>query len=277
MLLLLACAEPSPSVGGLDSATDADGTWEVPGDEATPPLGAEEATQALQAALDREIPLAQDVLDLYTTLMGAGDELCPGTTLILAEPLGCTSTSGYWYAGISGYGEQGTEEPVFRRVGMYGDMQIETPEGWRFGMGGYVDHSYRYENEGQPEAVDSLRGSFPWTGEDETAPGVGALVELTARGLGNDRELAVTGGYAWGDPPLQFDTFAIGALTCLPETATGAIRMRDSTGHWYKLDFGVECEDACGDLSWNDSEELGSACVDLGPFFDHVTTRMLEG
>jgi hypothetical protein len=73
--------------------------------------------------------------------------------------------------------------------------------------------------------------------------------------------VSVYGGYTRPDAQLYFESLGFGGAC--GEEPTGAVRLRDPDGYWYRLDFGDACT-GCGTLAYGDSA-LGEICVDLTP------------
>ena len=63
-----------------------------------------------------------------------------------------------------------------------------------------------------------------------------------------------------------FDEFIVGGTNCTNK-ATGVVKIRDDSGAWFTITFPETC-DACGDLVFDDREDMGKGC----PSFDGIHT-----
>lgn len=201
----------------------------------------------------REPPAPSEALSAYLGLLAAGDASCPGSSSQLggADLRGCTSATGYSYAGIASYAR--TDGGWI----LTGDFDITTPEGQRFVGGGAIS-----------ESVDATGGwSSRWSGtwsfegaDGWLDPGVSTWWSQSAGagwgqaddGLGNGQDL-------W------FEALRSDPSRC--DGLSGAVEVRDPSGGWWRVDHGT-CA-ACGALSF-EGQDQGEACTHLGDWLDRM-------
>lgn len=214
---------------------------------------------AARAVVERGLPDPWTLRALYLDALSAGDAACPGSDDDLAPPevslSGCTSSSGWTYAGVSTFEETGTpEEPDFRMLNA--DFSITGPSGEALRAGG----SFGFRGGGQ--------GTTRWWEAEVMGswgtPGVGGWLDpgggvmLYARLTGDQAQL--DGALDHPDTPLYTPGLELGA--CANGGADGELRLRSPGGVWASAT--LDC--GCGFLE-EVGQELGEVCVDLGPLW----------
>lgn len=255
-LALAACSTPTPT-GSSDLDT---GMW-APAEASTavdPTWTPEQALDQLQASLDDGLPQPWVARDAFLGLIDEGqDASCPGTTdFDGSKPLGCTSESGYLYAGISSY----IEDPNGWALG--GDFEIREPDGSAFhGAGHIFVHGNEY---GQ---MTEFSGS--WThdgGDDWLAEGRSGVFTATSSNGRTDLD----GGLDLDGTSIHFADVVLEEHG--PERLSGTIGVRDDAGAWWWLELGG---DGCGDLTFG-TDPMGSGCVELERPIDDWTSGLLR-
>lgn len=266
--LVLACAPESPE----DSGAPADG--DEPGAPALEPVwSADEAMAQARAALDQGLPDPYRLRDLYFDLVEAGQDAdCPGPDLLNTPNLqGCTSDTGYFYAGLATY-QEGTNASADESWMFSGDFEIITPEGWSYLVGGHAAHTLDASDSDHVFYQVDVSGSFRWDGDPGwLAEGLSAVfsVEGTRSPAGDD--LTLDGGTAFAGVSLYWSEVHVVDDACEGHPS-GSLDVRDPSGGWYTLTWGGTC-DGCGAVSFA-GEPAGEACLDLrsavGAFADGV-------
>ena len=99
--------EPEDSGAGAVDATETPQDWSdlVADGSFTATYDAEGVAAGIQEILAMELPNPYPLLLVFTDLMSRGDENCPGSLTSMVSPNvpleGCTSTTGYTYAGVA--------------------------------------------------------------------------------------------------------------------------------------------------------------------------------
>lgn len=270
-LLLGACVGSEPSSPTPDSPAGIDPALpevEQPAPEVTIPP--EAVAERITTALGYGFPDVFGMRAVFDGFFMAGDDVCPGPNTYMSDNtlIGCTSQSGWWYLGIGGYeiGEFEEDENYVLAVGSYGDMQVLGPAGEELAVGGHWIHRDEFRP-GRIAWEGDISGS--WSGAltaqgwlDEGFSGWlsygGEHFEDAAEGADTSW---VTGTMAEGDTDLAFEDLTFGGEGC-EGYPSGAVKLRDPSGYWYKVDFGETCT-GCGALSFG-TEDLGQElCVDL--------------
>jgi hypothetical protein len=251
-------------------------SWTYDADIATAALTADDVGTALTTALEEPFPFPQALFDQYANVMLQGDDMCPGASLSLEQILGCTSSSGWWYAGISGYDATDIVDGAtpFIQDDLYADMQVDAPDGTRFAIGGSANQHLGTADDGTHTYTGFLQGIFiRTTASSLFNPSVDALIAYTA-GEGDGRQwVTLDGAVGYRGAYLMFDDLTIAGDDC-PTAASGALRIRDDTEHWYTLDLGDDC-DTCGTVYFNGTTDLGEACVTLDTFGGRLASSLL--
>jgi len=239
--MLLACRDPveKTAVSPVDTAP-----WAP--EAATPVWDLSQATEAIQQTLLLGIPEPRTILLAYQQLLDQeGSDTCPGPEYTFTQPFeGCISETGYQFAGNASY--QSMEGNGFL---LHGDCTITSPEGIVFQCGGQISWFYSSSGPVQAESTGTWGAANldGWLGE---IPGMALWVDGDAQGMQMD------GGYTLGQTALYFDTF-YSTASCI---TSGSIRIRDSAGVWYSLDFADTC-DGCGTLY--QGENSAPACINI--------------
>ena len=265
---------PASSVSS-DSVDDADTGSLAVSPPPEPVWDAGEAVVVLSELESRGFPDPVAMEQSFRDTFSEGDDFCPGTETLLGTPAmqGCVADSGWYYLGIGGsVDEMGEdEEGWFHLIYQFGDMVIEGTEGQRLSVGGHWSHAVRSVDDTLSWTV-SLTGS--WRHEQSEAPwlssGLSAWLDIEGEGtLGEERldwgtaTTTLNGGLAVDVARVYFEDLRFGVDGCGDE-ASGAIRMADPSGYWWRLDFGDTC-DLCGELSFNGEvvPESGDVCASL--------------
>lgn len=275
-MFLLGC--PSPDDTGAPAPTgNPDATWVHEGELAEPAWTADEAGAAIEAAVAQPFPVPVVLFQTFADVMSNGDNRCPGPELTFEAILGCTADSGWFFAGIAGYNPTDLleGETTFIQDDLYADMQVVSPDGARFAIGGSADQHLGLTAEGQQSYSGFLQGIFIYTNGSLFDPAVDALIDYTAGERGDGGKWAgLDGAIGFGGNFLMFDEAVIGGDTC-PTDLTGTVRIRDTTDHWYSVDFGDDC-DGCGTVYFNGTEDIGTTCVSFGQLGNNLTMALLE-
>jgi len=262
---------------GGDSAPagdSGDGVDSAPPAVAAPQRAPGEVAEALEALFARPFPTALDIHATYFELLEAGaDDDCPGgVELDGADPLGCVSESGYFFAGHSSWIEQIPDGPHGTHERSLGaDMEITTPEGRSFFGGGQAAVRETLTGSDHISASFEISGTWRFEGaEGWMDQGVSAI---WSGQLGEDAagaSVSLDGGISVHGEALLFREISAQSGTCGGHPA-GSMLAQDTGGGWFELTFGGDC-DGCGALAWA-GEEVGTICVDMRPFFE----ALLEG
>lgn len=257
--LALACSPETPEESGAPAGP------EDPAARALEPTWtAEEAMAAAQAAVDQGLPDPYRLRDLYFDLVETGQDAdCPGPDLLNTPNLqGCTSDSGYFYAGLATY-QEGTNPSADVAWMFSGDFEIITPEGWSYLVGGHAGHTL---DESGPDSVFyqvDVSGSFRWDGDPGwLAEGLSAVFHVDGTRTPGGDDLTLDGGLAFAGVSLYWSDVHLVEGACEGHP-TGSLDVRDPSGGWYTLTWGDAC-DGCGAVSFA-GESAGEACLDLRP------------
>jgi hypothetical protein len=256
---------------------DPDLAWTYEGATAEPEWAAADVETAMAEALYAPFPVPMGVLDTFEDVVGEGDSVCPGEELTFEKILGCTASTGWWFAGIAGYGatDQVTGKTPFIQDDLYADMQAMAPDGTRFAMGGSLFQHLAEDGSGLRSFAGFLEGIFIYTDGSLYDPAVDALLDYTAQERAEaPTEIGLDGAISFSGYTLQFDDVTLHGETC-PDGATGTIGIRDETEHWYRVAFGDSCT-GCGTVTFNDQEEIGEACVAVDRLAGSLEIALLE-
>lgn len=274
--LLAGCSPPDdtavPAVVG-----DPDAAWIHEGELATPEWTADDVGATLQALDSQPFPMPGAVFQNFEGVMSHGDSRCPGPELTFEAILGCTTDSGWFYAGIAGYGATDLAEGAntFIQDDVYADMQVLSPDGPRFAIGGSANQHLGTNSAGVRSYSGFLDGIFIYTNGSLFDPAVDALIEYTAgERTDGGRWVGLDGAIGFGGSYLMFDDVVIGGETC-PEDTTGSVRIRDATQHWYTVALGDDC-DGCGTVYFNGTEAIGTTCVSFDQLVNNLAITLLE-
>jgi hypothetical protein len=252
---LLACAAGPPD----DSTAAPDPTEDIAVDVVAE-WSAAELEAALDSVLTAPVPDVRDARDAYLAALAMGDADCPGSPDQLggADLRGCTTDSGYSYAGVATY----MTDPSGGFV-LSGDFEILTPDGRRFVGGGALsegifDGGWNTRWTG----IWSLEGDEGWLGH-----GVGAWWTESGGEGPQGPWVELADGLTYGDVSLWFDRLRHDLGTC-PDGASGVLRVRDPSGGWFSLDYGDTCA-PCAALSF-EGEPLGESCPAIAAWLDDV-------
>ena len=272
---LLACTategEPKKSVTDSHNAAAGDqdtGPPPLPDITATgakPSLSAEEVANRIGAAWSTP-PDPGEVIETYAHLMSMGDPECPGDPNNITDTwlYGCTSTTGYSYAGVSQlFFERITSEGFAADLsGVSGDFWIDSITGATLEGGG---HSVLLREEGI--WIAEMAGSWRWDeGSGWLAHGYSGNLwvefidhfAIKLRGAAD-----ILGTY------VAAQNFVLSAYC--DYGPAGKLSLRDPGGGWYDMEF-VNC-DPCTDVFFED-ENIGNACVDMSGFVEAMKARL---
>lgn len=253
------CTGAPTGVSPASDEGDPDAEWEYQGSEAEPEWTADEVAAALDDALADPMPIPDSLIQTYAGVLAQGDSRCPGSELSFEKILGCTSNSGWWYAGIGGYeGTDGVESDVeIIRDALYADMQALSPAGQRFAMGGAVYQQISDTPDGLRFYSGTMEGIFIYTDGSILDPAMDALIRYNAvQSVEGRRKLTIDGALGHLGHHLEFNELVIGGETC-PDGAVGKVGIRDETDHWYTVDLGERC-DGSGEVTFNGDTSLGT-------------------
>jgi hypothetical protein len=271
----------SDSSGWTDPAADDDwsGLVEIP--ERRAEWTAEEVGQQIDAALASGVPDPGLVFESYEELLSHGDDDCPGSTFnggFLVVGI-CSTSDGYQFSGSAGVtiedtrvvAEDGSFSGAAMRMSSPADYLILRPDGTGLAAGGNLTQRVSSEN-GQVLWSTEVRGSFRDDGVDGW---LGAGFSATLRWSGREDSGVVysdvIGDLTLHGISLQLEDFHLSPETCSDGAELGTIMLRQHDATWYTLTLDGPCS-RCGDVVWDDREELGEACVDLEPLIAAVAS-----
>lgn len=261
----------------------ADGKEAPTGDTADPDLldpfvatsdwSVEETIAHVDAGLALGLPDPRIPYGAYVELLSGRDETCPnaGDQLIdLEMPTGgCTSASGYHYAGntvLVLYGPTSDAEDV-RGFSLGGDFEIRNSEGQRLAGGGIMAYQWTQQQNGQTFWRGEAAGSWIYERHDGVfGSGIGATLGfsgITGTTGTTDDSISMDGTVGVGDISVQF-VQVTWAQAC-GGNPTGSVRMRDPSGVWSTLDYEDRC-DGCGTYTSDPLGEPTEACLDLSVY-----------
>lgn len=249
---IVACTSGSPGetgsvLGGGAAAPVLEPAWT-----------AGQALEAARVALDGGLPDPHPLRDRYFELVEVGQDAdCPGPDLLNTPNLqGCTSDSGYFYAGLATY-QEGTNPGADVSWMFSGDFEIVTPEGWSYLVGGHTGLSQDASGFFQVE----VSGSWRWDGDPGwLAEGLSAVFHAEGSTTGSGQELGLEGGLGYADVSLYWSEVRIAGDAC-DGHPTGSLGIREPAGGWYTLTWGEGC-DGCGVVDYA-GEPAGEGCLDL--------------
>ncbi len=273
--LLLACttSDGDPDKNKTDSTTEAT----LSGDTGPPPLPDITATGAKPSLSAEEVaahlgaawatpPHPGEVIDTYAYLMSMGDPECPGDPNNITDVwlYGCTSLSGYSYAGVSQlFFERITTQAFAGDLsGVSGDFWIDTATGATLEGGG---HAVMVREEGI--WIGEMAGSWRWDdGSPWLAHGFSGNIwiefidyfAIKLRGAAD-----ILGTY------VAAQDFVLSAYC--DYGPAGKLSLRDPGGGWYTMEF-AGCN-PCADVYF-EGENIGNACVDMSDFVDAMRSRL---
>jgi hypothetical protein len=237
---------------------------------ADPDWTVEETIAHVEAGMALGFPDPRIPVEAYVELLEGRDETCPnaGEHLIGQDmPIdGCTSASGYHYAGNTTLLRFSSKDPSREMEGysLGGDFEIRDPEGYILAGGGAMTYTWSREANGQTVWMGEAAGSWVHDKRDD-AFGLGVSGTLTFRGAAAtaDDNVALTGTVGVGEMYIQFVDVSW-AASC-GGYPSGSVRMRDPSGVWSTLDYGDRC-DGCGTYTIDLLGETSEACLDLGVY-----------
>lgn len=273
VLLLLACAADPAPPAWVDPTADDDWSDLVPTPSRGPALTADEVAERVALALADGLPLPQPVLADYRELLAHGDAACPGDTFAEGFQVigGCTTAEGYTYQGAAGLqvddrrtvAEDGSWTGEASVLTAPADYVITRPDGTRLQAGGTLSIRVARDAGG-----DRWSAAILGTWQDDGLPGwlgdgySGALTVEGSEPPGGEPTQKVDGALTVHGASLQLAGVLVAPETCADGAQAGAVRLRQDDGTWYTLTLDAGCG-GCGTLTWDDTEALGEACVDL--------------
>lgn len=268
LLLLLACGSapcPAGSHAAADGLCHLDEAAAPPDDASgldagSPVWSGDEALAQVEAALGHGLPDVILLRDRYIEGISHIDPVCPMRESEAATFVNglwfddCYSEQGFHYDGLGIFEEQHKQTSWY--VNGVANFEITTPQGAVFAGGGEFALDLQATDTGtvwtsKVGGIYHEDGNADWLGEDGEA---GLYVE----GIWSDGQawVSLDGGVGFAGVDLAFRDLRYDEAVC-PNTAQGALLVRDPGGHWFRLD--VEDCSGCGTLSWHD-KELGPAC-----------------
>jgi len=273
--LVVACGTPTEPEAGIEAVPEEDQA--LPQLEVDDPVAEWEAAE-VEAAVVRvfgdDVPTPVAPRDAYIALMAEGDDLCPGDPLQILDTfiMGCTATSGTWYAGISEWQEQhnvdrfGKYEIELDMWALLGDFEIVDAEGREFHSGGHVA-AWSLKLGGMHRRGAEMSGSWLWEGHDGWLDqGMSASVSYVVNSAGPARNLVIDGGLTVQGVTLHMDELTFGH-GC-PAHPEGDLDVRDPSGSWHRISLQA-CE-PCGPVSYGGGEPHGEVCFDFDGLVEEV-------
>lgn len=283
-LCVVCAACTAPTGGGADTGGaagdtggDTGGDSDDTGSPATPlepDWAPEEVATAFAAAVATGVPSPKTVRDVYFDLLARGaDATCPGSDqLDGANPLGCTSEQGYFFAGFSSWLQQDTGNGDEWMLS--GDFVIRDPDDLAFEVGGHALHRLQADSShtiwrSEYSGWWRREGAGGWLGE-----GTSSLFRTDGTIDPGGETLLVSGGLTWSGLSVYFDQAKRAPSSCGP-AYTGSVQLRDATGGWWKVALDGTCE-PCGalDFAGGGAGSGGTTCLDLDGFFDALTADL---
>lgn len=237
---LLACTSPPPSVEDpVPTETAEQREWP----EAS--WTAEEVASLLASLLSPGIPEPLSLRSSFEGLFQGRDNQCPpGVGYSMTGSAGCTSQSGWFYAGDSSLLEDGGGGFTLAC-----NCYVIDPDGNWFMGGGQLEYI-----QSQGQVIARMDGSWGYEGQ---AGWLGQSSSFNYSVSIEQERIHLQGGLGVPGGVLYFEDLGM-APDCGP---FGLLKLRDPSGWWYSLDFGRECT-GCGELSWGE-QDLGPLCLDL--------------
>lgn len=287
LLLLLGCGPSEPvgdagaGAGQVDSGEPEDpwADFQVDRPEAAPAWTAEEIEELLQTWAETvSLPRPEGLFAEYRAALLEGDESCPGTDDDITDVLsGCTSSTGWTYSGLcildeeERLDEEGetTSSTVSFQVA---DFVITDPDGRRFSAGGRAQQLWSVNPDGSTTGSGQVVGtwSHDWTELTWLQDPLSADLSLH-RNTGSQQTLRIHGSLTSGDVTTSWDTVDLDARDCPGLPTAGTIWLRQPDASWNQLVFTDSC-DGCAEVTWNGTEVLGTACLDLS----HVRVELTQ-
>jgi hypothetical protein len=247
-------------------------------------MSADEALAAVPVGLQNGLPDPLGAVGTYLAMMGEGDDTCPGPGDQLIDsqvPLsGCSSGSGYEYAGVSIYLTGGDlipdGDPSQDAVLLGGDFSIADPAGNTLEIGGQVVWSSVVSDSGTDANAD-ISGTLRYPGGDPwLAAGVSSVLRIQVHvPTTGEPSLALHGGLGTEGVDLWFEKLEMSEKVCPTLAPQGVLSVRDPSGAWWSLDYGTAC-DGCGTLSFPGQEDQ-PACLDLTSLIAPAAAMMVRG
>jgi hypothetical protein len=266
-LLLLACAaEPDEIVEVAEPLPEdtASMRYEL-GREGTA-WTAEDVEQAMAGFIALGAPNPREIGEHFLSVLSRGDEECPGVNGTLGQNnlLGCTSESGYTYAGIGWtFSEESDPDSGVATWWRHGaEFEVLYPDGQRYYGAGELQIWAEREDEGWAWTSE---GSGSWG--DPTRPdwlGSGTSLAYLAEGRhlhDGSSELTIQGGLGYGGGAMHLDDFGFSTMDGCEALPHGTLKVRDPEGYWLTWELDGACA-SCGQLSSGD-QDLGELCLDL--------------
>ncbi|MSQ02588.1 MAG: hypothetical protein EXR71_11990 [Myxococcales bacterium] len=238
----------------------------------------EEAAVAMKEAVRFGMPTTSALVSTFRDMLSHGSDECPGPGWqeggLSYFPLdGCTSADGYWYQGVGGttlgwYDDD--MDGVFDGFlqAMKTDGTMADPKGVLFTFGGQASFRYLGTPEGGGTYEAEFLGSYRYEGSDELWLSAGTSTGMYVDGTFSPTELptmVAEGGFTVGGVSISAQGFTLGGAC--GERPSGSLGVRDDQGYWYDLRYDESTCDGCGTVWFDGREDLGPACVDVGPAF----------
>ena len=99
--------------------------------------------------------------------------------------------------------------------------------------------------------------------------GAAAMIQTTGAWAGSEWSVQIDGVSTDGSEGVQLDEVTADSTACDGQPS-GGIGLRGESGYWYHLD--LSC--GCGTVVFHETEELGTACVDLSGPIEAMVTEM---
>lgn len=223
------------------------------------------------------IPSGKPFFDAYFSLLGAGDDVCPGdpTRLTPDNVDGCVSSEGYSYFGLSVYLSifdelEGQENPLLHPIDgsiIIGDFEMLNPEGKAFQAGGHISEFFWMEERQNYFLEGELQGSWMWEGSDITwvSSGISGLLKYDVLKEGPVTYTTLDGALQWGGQSMAFNQLKLSSKC---EGFQGELMLRDPSGIWHTL-FSEDMCSPCAQHWFGDVESTEQVCLDWHNMKEH--------
>ena len=257
----------------LDCADDGgDETGDAGSPLPDPQWSDDEARAALTAAL--QVPLGDPLgaRDAYLGLFDHRDADCPASEdyNLPVTRVGCTTRSGWTFAGPSTYTVEESEDLL--NFLLWNDCEVLGPDGDRW-LGAGTIALYREPIDGGEAWSLKQGGTWSWSG-DAGWLGLGTSSALGAYGarLGEDIVVFIDGVSTGGGFSLDLREVQVDSVNC--PRGTGEIALRDPNGGWFTVALGPDCS-GCGELRYGD-RSLGQQCPNLAAALRALSDAVLR-
>jgi hypothetical protein len=286
-LVLSACAVYPDADSGYPIVPDLPQV-EIP--SSSPEWTADDFQSAMEEALQDGFPVLDEGREVYLDFFEQGDEDCPGEEYYIAigNLMGCTAESGYFFSGTSTYivediediediedVEDGVEGESLWKV--HGDFLLRDEQDRALEVGGHIKESRVPSADGESIAIKTdYEGSWLWEGDDRwLAQTLSGKLSATLQQNSEQTRLGLDGAISFYETYWFFEDLVLESSQDCGWSAVGAVSLRDPGGGWSRLELVESCE-PCGVAIFEDTEELGEACLPVDLFMSSID-GWLEG